>query len=140
MSGNKLPDSATMSVPKYPKNPAENQRVRRNRHLISGHPLSGGKARQDGLDRVLEMPRPGSVLARPAGAFAQAQIELMAELEGQGIGFQSVTEAIPESTPELSVRSLAKQGDQSFAVIWPPRAVLLLFDDAASDSGSKLPS
>ena len=64
---------------------------------------SGGKAKRDGLERVLEMLRPGDTLAvwrlDRLGRSLKHLIELMGELEGQGIGFQSVTEAIDTTTP-----------------------------------------
>jgi hypothetical protein len=37
--GNNLPDPIAMGVPEKPKKPRGKQRVRRNRHLISGRPL-----------------------------------------------------------------------------------------------------
>jgi DNA invertase Pin-like site-specific DNA recombinase len=64
---------------------------------------SGGKVKRDGLDRVLEMLRPGDVLAvwrlDRLGRTLKHLIELMGELEGQGVGFQSTTEAIDTTTP-----------------------------------------
>src|SRR3954447_9223653 len=64
---------------------------------------SGGKVKRDGLDRVLEMLRPGDTLAvwrlDRLGRTLKHLIELMGELEGQGIGFQSVTEAIDTTSP-----------------------------------------
>ncbi len=64
---------------------------------------SGGKAKRDGLDRVQELLRRGDVLVvwrlDRLGRSLKHLIELMAELEGQGIGFQSVTEAIDTTTP-----------------------------------------
>ena len=64
---------------------------------------SGGKVHRSGLERVREMLRPGDVLAvwrlDRLGRSLKHLIELMAELEGQGIGFQSVTEAIDTTTP-----------------------------------------
>ncbi len=64
---------------------------------------SGGKVQRSGLDRVQEMLRPGDVLAvwrlDRLGRSLKHLIELMAELEGQGIGFQSVTESIDTTTP-----------------------------------------
>jgi DNA invertase Pin-like site-specific DNA recombinase len=64
---------------------------------------SGGKVHRSGLDRVREQLRTGDVLAvwrlDRLGRSLKHLIELMAELEGQGIGFQSVTEAIDTTTP-----------------------------------------
>ena len=64
---------------------------------------SGGKVQRDGLDRVREQLRKGDVLVvwrlDRLGRSLKHLIELMAELEGQGIGFQSVTEAIDTTTP-----------------------------------------
>src|SRR4051794_14302275 len=64
---------------------------------------SGGKAKRDGLERVRELLRKGDVLAvwrlDRLGRSLKHLIELMAELEGQGIGFQSTTEAIDTTTP-----------------------------------------
>ena len=64
---------------------------------------SGGKVKRDGLERVLEMLRRGDTLAvwrlDRLGRSLKHLIELMGELEGQGIGFQSVTEAIDTTTP-----------------------------------------
>jgi DNA invertase Pin-like site-specific DNA recombinase len=64
---------------------------------------SGGKVQRDGLDRVREQLRKGDVLAvwrlDRLGRSLKHLIELMAELEGQGIGFQSTTEAIDTTTP-----------------------------------------
>ena len=64
---------------------------------------SGGKVQRDGLERVRELLRKGDVLAvwrlDRLGRSLKHLIELMAELEGQGIGFQSVTEAIDTTTP-----------------------------------------
>jgi DNA invertase Pin-like site-specific DNA recombinase len=64
---------------------------------------SGGKIHRAGLERVREMLRPGDVLAvwrldRLGGSLKHLN-DLMAELEGQGIGFQSVTESIDTTTP-----------------------------------------
>ena len=65
--------------------------------------VSGGKAKRDGLERVRELLRQGDVLAvwrlDRLGRTLKHLIELMAELEGQGIGFQSTTEAIDTTTP-----------------------------------------
>jgi DNA invertase Pin-like site-specific DNA recombinase len=64
---------------------------------------SGGKATRDGLERVRELLRPGDVLVvwrlDRLGRSLKHLIELMGELEGQGIGFQSTTEAIDTTTP-----------------------------------------
>src|SRR4051794_33389951 len=64
---------------------------------------SGGKAKRDGLERVREQLRQGDVLAvwrlDRLGRTLKHLIELMGELEGQGIGFQSTTEAIDTTTP-----------------------------------------
>ncbi|HMB05923.1 MAG TPA: recombinase family protein [Isosphaeraceae bacterium] len=59
---------------------------------------SGGKAQRGGLDRVRELLRKGDVLVvwrlDRLGRSLRHLIELMNDLEGQGIGFQSITEAI----------------------------------------------
>jgi DNA invertase Pin-like site-specific DNA recombinase len=64
---------------------------------------SGGKLHRSGLERVRETLRPGDVLAvwrlDRLGRSLRHLIDLMAELEGQGIGFQSVTESIDTTTP-----------------------------------------
>jgi DNA invertase Pin-like site-specific DNA recombinase len=64
---------------------------------------SGGKAKRDGLDRVREQLRKGDVLAvwrlDRLGRTLKHLIELMGELESEGIGFQSTTEAIDTTTP-----------------------------------------
>jgi DNA invertase Pin-like site-specific DNA recombinase len=64
---------------------------------------SGGKVKRDGLERVKELLREGDVLAvwrlDRLGRTLKHLIELMAELEGHGIGFQSTTEAIDTTTP-----------------------------------------
>jgi DNA invertase Pin-like site-specific DNA recombinase len=64
---------------------------------------SGGKVKRDGLERVREMLRKGDVLAvwrlDRLGRSLKHLIELMAELDGEGIGFQSTTEAIDTTTP-----------------------------------------
>lgn len=64
---------------------------------------SGGKAQRAGLDRVRELLRQGDVLVvwrlDRLGRSLRHLIELMNELEGQGIGFQSITEAIDTTTP-----------------------------------------
>jgi DNA invertase Pin-like site-specific DNA recombinase len=64
---------------------------------------SGAKAQRDGLERVREQLRKGDVLVvwrlDRLGRSLRHLIELMTELEGQGIGFQSVTEAIDTTSP-----------------------------------------
>jgi DNA invertase Pin-like site-specific DNA recombinase len=64
---------------------------------------SGGKVTRDGLEKVREQLRKGDVLAvwrlDRLGRTLKHLIELMGELEGQGIGFQSTTEAIDTTTP-----------------------------------------
>jgi DNA invertase Pin-like site-specific DNA recombinase len=64
---------------------------------------SGGKVQRLGLDRVREQLRPGDVLAvwrlDRLGRSLKHLVELMGELEGQGVGFQSTTEAIDTTTP-----------------------------------------
>jgi DNA invertase Pin-like site-specific DNA recombinase len=64
---------------------------------------SGGKVKRSGLDRVRELLRAGDVLVvwrlDRLGRSLKHLIELMAELEGQGIGFQSITESIDTTTP-----------------------------------------
>ena len=64
---------------------------------------SGGKTQRAGLDRVRETLRKGDVLVvwrlDRLGRSLRHLIELMTELEGEGIGFQSVTEAIDTTTP-----------------------------------------
>jgi DNA invertase Pin-like site-specific DNA recombinase len=65
--------------------------------------VSGGKVHRSGLERVRESLRPGDVLVvwrlDRLGRSLKHLIDLMAELEGQGIGFQSVTESIDTTTP-----------------------------------------
>jgi DNA invertase Pin-like site-specific DNA recombinase len=65
--------------------------------------ISGSKVQRDGLERVLELLRKGDVLAvwrlDRLGRSLKHLIELMGELEGEGIGFQSTTEAIDTTTP-----------------------------------------
>jgi DNA invertase Pin-like site-specific DNA recombinase len=64
---------------------------------------SGGRVKRDGLERVREQLRKGDVLAvwrlDRLGRTLRHLIELMGELEGQGIGFQSTTEAVDTTTP-----------------------------------------
>jgi DNA invertase Pin-like site-specific DNA recombinase len=64
---------------------------------------SGGKRDRSGLERVREQLRQGDVLVvwrmdRLARSLKHL-IDLMSELEEQGIGFQSVTEAIDTTSP-----------------------------------------
>ncbi|WP_337173558.1 recombinase family protein [Paludisphaera sp.] len=64
---------------------------------------SGGKRDRSGLERVREQLRKGDVLVvwrmdRLARSLKHL-IDLMSELEEQGIGFQSITEAIDTTTP-----------------------------------------
>jgi DNA invertase Pin-like site-specific DNA recombinase len=65
--------------------------------------VSGGKVHRSGLERMRESLRPGDVLVvwrlDRLGRSLKHLIDLMAELEGQGIGFQSVTESIDTTTP-----------------------------------------
>jgi DNA invertase Pin-like site-specific DNA recombinase len=65
--------------------------------------ISGNKAKRSGLERVRELLRKGDVLVvwrlDRLGRSLRHLIELMTELEGEGIGFQSVTEAIDTTTP-----------------------------------------
>jgi DNA invertase Pin-like site-specific DNA recombinase len=64
---------------------------------------SGGKVQRDGLDRARELLRKGDVLVvwrlDRLGRSLRHLIELMTELEGQGIGFQSITESIDTTSP-----------------------------------------
>src|SRR5689334_6473051 len=64
---------------------------------------SGGKAKRDGLERALDLLRPGDVLVvwrlDRLGRSLKHLIELLGDLEKQGIGFQSTTEAIDTTTP-----------------------------------------
>jgi DNA invertase Pin-like site-specific DNA recombinase len=64
---------------------------------------SGGKAQRSGLGRAREQLREGDVLVvwrlDRLGRSLRHLIELMAEFEGEGIGFQSVSEAIDTTTP-----------------------------------------
>lgn len=64
---------------------------------------SGGKKDRTGLERVREQLRAGDVLVvwrlDRLGRSLKHLIELMGELEGEGIGFQSITEAIDTTTP-----------------------------------------
>lgn len=62
----------------------------------------GGKLQRSGLDRAREVLRCGDVLVvwrlDRLGRSLRHLIELMTEMEGQGIGFQSVTESIDTTT------------------------------------------
>jgi len=64
---------------------------------------SGGKQQRSGLERARELLRQGDVLVvwrlDRFGRSLKHLIELMSELERQGIGFQSVQEAIDTTTP-----------------------------------------
>ena len=64
---------------------------------------SGGKAQRSGLDRALELLRKGDTLVvwrlDRLGRSLRHLIELIGELEGRGIGFQSITEAIDTTSP-----------------------------------------
>jgi DNA invertase Pin-like site-specific DNA recombinase len=64
---------------------------------------SGGKATRTGLAQALDLLRQGDVLVvwrlDRLGRTLKHLIELMADLKRQGIGFQSVTEAIDTTTP-----------------------------------------
>jgi DNA invertase Pin-like site-specific DNA recombinase len=64
---------------------------------------SGGKRERPGLERVQETLRHGDMLAvwrlDRLGRSLKHLIELMSELEGQGVGFHSVTESIDTTTP-----------------------------------------
>ena len=59
--------------------------------------------RRPGLDRARELLRPGDVLVvwrlDRLGRTLKHLIELITELEGQGIGFRSITEAIDTTSP-----------------------------------------
>lgn len=63
---------------------------------------SGGKGKRAGLERVRELLREGDVLVvwrlDRLGRSLRHLIELMTELEGGGVGFQSVTEQIDTTT------------------------------------------
>jgi DNA invertase Pin-like site-specific DNA recombinase len=65
--------------------------------------VSGGKVQRLGLERVHDALRSGDVLAvwrlDRLGRSLKYLIELMAELEAERIGFQSVTESIDTTTP-----------------------------------------
>ncbi len=64
---------------------------------------AGGNLHRSGLERVQDMPRPGDVLAvwqlDRLGRTLKHLIDLMGELECQGIGFHSVTESVDTTTP-----------------------------------------
>src|SRR3954453_11560887 len=64
---------------------------------------SGSKQQRSGLERARELLRKGDVLVvwrlDRLGRTLKHLIELMAELERQGIGFQSVQESIDTTTP-----------------------------------------
>ena len=64
---------------------------------------SGGKVRRDGLDRALELLRTGDTLVvwrlDRLGRTLRHLIELVTELEGRGVGFRSITEAIDTTSP-----------------------------------------
>src|SRR4051812_1300283 len=64
---------------------------------------SGGKATRSGLAQALDILRPSDVLVvwrlDRLGRTLKHLIELMGDLERQGIGFQSTTEAIDTTTP-----------------------------------------
>ncbi len=65
--------------------------------------VSGGKVQRPGLRACARCAAiwrcAGSLEARPAGRSLKHLIELMAELEAERIGFQSVTESIDTTTP-----------------------------------------
>ncbi len=65
--------------------------------------VSGGKVQRPGLERVHDALRSGDVLAvwrlDRLGRSLKHLIELVAELESERIGFQSVTESIDTTTP-----------------------------------------
>jgi DNA invertase Pin-like site-specific DNA recombinase len=64
---------------------------------------SGKKEKRSGLDRARDLLRKGDVLVvwrlDRLGRSLKHLIELMTELEGQGIGFQSLQESINTTTP-----------------------------------------
>ncbi len=66
--------------------------------------VSGGKVQRPGPERVRNALRSGDVLAvwrlDRVGRSLRHLIELMAELEAERIGFQSVTESIDPTTPD----------------------------------------
>jgi DNA invertase Pin-like site-specific DNA recombinase len=65
--------------------------------------VSGSKTAREGLDRARDALRKGDVLVvwrlDRLGRSLRHLIDLMAEIEAQGIGFESVTEAIDTTTP-----------------------------------------
>lgn len=64
---------------------------------------SGKTMKRSGLDRARDLLRPGDTLVvwrlDRLGRSLKHLIELMAELEGQGIGFRSLQEAIDTTSP-----------------------------------------
>jgi len=64
---------------------------------------SGGKTHRSGLDRALELLRKGDTLVvwrlDRLGRSLRHLIELVTELEGRGIGFRSLQEAIDTTSP-----------------------------------------
>ena len=64
---------------------------------------SGGKVQRSGLDRALELLRQGDTLVvwrlDRLGRTLRHLIELITELEDQGIGFRSLQEAIDTTSP-----------------------------------------
>jgi DNA invertase Pin-like site-specific DNA recombinase len=80
--------------------------------------VSGGKVQRPGLERVHDALRSGDVLAvwrlDRLGRSLRHLIELMAELESERIGFQSVTESIDTTTPG---------GKLVFHIFWGARGV-----------------
>ena len=64
---------------------------------------SGSKAQRSGLDRALELLRSGDTLVvwrlDRLGRTLRHLIELITELEGQGIGFRSLQESIDTTSP-----------------------------------------
>ena len=64
---------------------------------------SGGKVQRSGLDRALELLRKGDTLVvwrlDRLGRSLRHLIELITELEGQGIGFRSLQESIDTTSP-----------------------------------------
>ena len=80
--------------------------------------VSGGKVQRPGLERVHDALRSGDVLAvwrlDRLGRSLKYLIELMAELEAERIGFQSVTESIDTTTPG---------GKLVFHIFWGARGV-----------------
>ena len=64
---------------------------------------SGKQTQRSGLDRARDLLRPGDTLVvwrlDRLGRSLKHLIELITELESQGIGFQSITEAIDTTSP-----------------------------------------